>query len=61
MTTSSAQSLALPGLRVSSLAPSLIGALLLGAVMVFATGFSYSSVAHNAAHDMRHANGFPCH
>lgn len=61
MTTSSAQSLALPGLRVSPLVSSLTGAVLLGAVMIFATGFSHSSVAHNAAHDMRHANGFPCH
>ncbi len=33
----------------------------LGAVMVFAAGFSHVSVAHNAAHDTRHAIGFPCH
>ena len=44
-----------------SLATSLIGSLVLGAVIVFATGLSPSAVAHNAAHDMRHANGFPCH
>lgn len=36
-------------------------ALLLGLVMLYATGFSEASVAHNAAHDMRHANGRPCH
>jgi cobalt transporter subunit CbtB len=34
---------------------------LLGSVIVFATGFSATSAAHNAAHDMRHANAFPCH
>jgi cobalt transporter subunit CbtB len=52
---------ALPTARVTSLAASLIGALFLGAVLVFATGFSPSQAAHNAAHDMRHANAFPCH
>ena len=61
MNTTSAQSLALPGLRSSSIVTSLIGAMLLGAVLVFATGFSSTSEAHNAAHDMRHANAFPCH
>lgn len=37
------------------------GALLLGLVMLYAVGFSEASVAHNAAHDVRHANGRPCH
>lgn len=37
------------------------GALMLGFVMLYAVGFSESSVAHNAAHDVRHANGRPCH
>lgn len=36
-------------------------ALLLGLVMLYATGFSEASMAHNAAHDMRHATGRPCH
>lgn len=36
-------------------------ALLLGLVMLYAVGFSEASVAHNAAHDVRHANGRPCH
>ena len=36
-------------------------ALFLGLVMLYAVGFSESAVAHNAAHDMRHANGRPCH
>lgn len=53
--------LALPRARVTSLAVSLMSAAVLGAVIVFASGFSQSQVAHNAAHDMRHANGFPCH
>jgi cobalt transporter subunit CbtB len=61
MSTTSTQVIALPGLRTTSLLAPLIGAMLLGAVVVFATGFSSASVAHNAAHDMRHANAFPCH
>ena len=36
-------------------------ALFLGLVMLYAVGFSESSVAHNAAHDVRHASGRPCH
>lgn len=36
-------------------------ALALGFVMLYAVGFSEASVAHNAAHDVRHANGRPCH
>jgi cobalt transporter subunit CbtB len=32
-----------------------------GAAMVFMVGLSHISVAHNAAHDTRHAVGFPCH
>jgi len=36
-------------------------ALALGFVMLYAVGFSEASVAHNAAHDVRHASGRPCH
>lgn len=36
-------------------------AFLLGAVILFAAGFVSSSAVHNAAHDARHAQGFPCH
>lgn len=61
MSTSSLASTAVPRARASSLAMSLLGSALLGALIVFATGFSNISVAHNAAHDMRHANAFPCH
>lgn len=32
-----------------------------GVFVVFVVGFLQSPVAHNAAHDTRHANGFPCH
>lgn len=36
-------------------------AMLLGIVIVGFVGFSHLDVVHNAAHDTRHANAFPCH
>ncbi len=36
-------------------------AFLLGVVILFGAGFVSTSVVHNAAHDARHAQGFPCH
>lgn len=44
-----------------SMLAQLAAAFVLGLVMLYATGFSEASVAHNAAHDTRHANGRPCH
>jgi cobalt transporter subunit CbtB len=35
--------------------------LFLGLFMVAGVGFAGPSVIHNAAHDTRHATGFPCH
>ncbi len=34
---------------------------LIGAVIVFASGLAQSQTLHDAAHDMRHTTGFPCH
>lgn len=50
-----------PTTASASVLAQLVAALLLGLVMLYATGFSEASVAHNAAHDMRHATGRPCH
>ncbi|QDG94648.1 CbtB-domain containing protein (plasmid) [Rhizobium sp. NIBRBAC000502774] len=36
-------------------------ALFLGVMMVGFVGFSHVEAVHNAAHDTRHANAFPCH
>lgn len=38
-----------------------LAAALLGAVIVYGVGFSPIAAAHNAAHDARHVNVFPCH
>jgi cobalt transporter subunit CbtB len=36
-------------------------AALLGVFLIWGVGFSHSSVLHNAGHDTRHSNAFPCH
>ena len=33
----------------------------LGVSLVFLAGFAPASVLHNAAHDFRHTQNFPCH
>lgn len=38
-----------------------LGVLVFGLIMIYSVGFSTFTPAHNAAHDTRHANGFPCH
>lgn len=51
------------GIRVWTIAdrwPAL-AVLLFGLVVLYGVGFSTFTRAHNAAHDTRHANGFPCH
>ena len=40
--------------------PALFAALL-GSVILYGAGFAPQSAVHNAAHDSRHAAGFPCH
>ena len=50
-----------PSTATVSVPAQLVAALLLGLVMLYAVGFSEASVAHNAAHDVRHATGRPCH
>lgn len=36
-------------------------AVVLGVFVVGMVGFSHIDVVHNAAHDVRHSNAFPCH
>ena len=33
----------------------------LGGAMLFLAGHAQSATLHDAAHDVRHATGFPCH
>ncbi len=39
----------------------LLFSMAIGAGLVFAVGMAHASALHDAAHDIRHANGFPCH
>ena len=34
---------------------------ILGVFLLIGVGFSNPDIIHNAAHDARHANAFPCH
>jgi cobalt transporter subunit CbtB len=40
---------------------SVAAASLLGLMMVVLSGHVQASALHDAAHDVRHATGFPCH
>jgi cobalt transporter subunit CbtB len=42
--------------KVHALAAAALGLLIIGMV-----GFSHLDAVHNAAHDVRHSNAFPCH
>lgn len=46
--------------RAAALAAAMMLAVF-GAVFVYGVGFAGADVLHNAAHDARHANNFPCH
>ena len=38
-----------------------LAVMIFGLAILYCVGFSTFPEAHNAAHDTRHANGFPCH
>ncbi len=38
-----------------------LAAMVFGFFVIAVVGFSHLEVVHNAAHDARHAAGFPCH
>lgn len=45
----------------TSRALQIVGCALLGAVIIYGAGFVNTAAVHNAAHDTRHSQGFPCH
>lgn len=45
----------------SSALVSVLFVALLGSTLMFIAGHAQSQVLHDAAHDVRHATGFPCH
>jgi len=54
-----AKSLSQP--RRLSVAAQAMMVMLFGVFLVGTAGFSHMEVLHNAGHDTRHSNGFPCH
>lgn len=49
-----------PETRAASVGQALLAAML-GLFLIWGVGFSPIAVIHNAAHDTRHSNAFPCH
>ena len=54
------QTVASDAARSSTLVAALMAACM-GVFFVWGVGFSHIGVFHNAAHDTRHSNAFPCH
>jgi len=52
---------AVPALAQSATMLSALLAAALGALLVLGVGFLHAAPVHDAAHDTRHAIGFPCH
>ncbi|MEZ7813071.1 MAG: CbtB domain-containing protein [Paracoccaceae bacterium] len=52
--------IALIGNRIDTLISVALAASL-GIALLFMSGFAQSATLHDAAHDSRHAIGFPCH
>ena len=46
--------------RLSAAAQAMM-VMLFGVFLVGTAGFSHMEIMHNAGHDTRHSNGFPCH
>jgi len=57
----SQSTVAAPGWSAISKTLQVVSALLLGIIIVYGAGFVQAPAVHSAAHDMRHATGFPCH
>lgn len=54
------QPASVPAARRRALAGPLAAAML-GIIIIWVVGFSHVEAIHNAAHDTRHSNAFPCH
>ncbi|KAB1075273.1 CbtB domain-containing protein [Methylobacterium planeticum] len=55
------QTLGAAGLRAGEARTAVAIAAFLGLGLVFLAGFAPASALHNAAHDFRHTQNFPCH
>ncbi len=50
-----------PAAKTSTGLLSIVFVALVGATVLFVAGHAQSATLHDAAHDVRHATGFPCH
>jgi cobalt transporter subunit CbtB len=57
----STNTLALTGTRTNERLGAVLLAAIFGLGLVFMAGFAPAAELHNAAHDFRHAQNFPCH
>ena len=39
----------------------ILGAIVIGSFLLFASGFAQATIVHDSAHDLRHSMAFPCH
>ena len=46
---------------LAQVAGSILSVMAIGVTLMFVAGHAQSATLHDAAHDMRHATGFPCH
>ena len=51
----------LTGARTDTGLATILFVAVIGATLLFTAGFANPAVMHDAAHDMRHSIGFPCH
>ena len=47
--------------KTTTVLTSVLFVAMLGVTTLFLTGFAQSQTLHDAAHDVRHSTGFPCH
>jgi cobalt transporter subunit CbtB len=48
-------------LSISQRIAAALACVFVGSALLYGVGLSHAAAAHNAAHDTRHAIGFPCH
>jgi cobalt transporter subunit CbtB len=61
MMTTQTKAVAQSGAKTQTGLMSILFVAMLGAGLIFMVGLAQSATLHDAAHDVRHATGFPCH
>ena len=61
MKTTQAHAIAAPQTKSASSTLSILAAAMIGLGIISVAGHVQAATLHDAAHDVRHATGFPCH